>query len=384
MPRLPAEWEPQTAVMLTWPHGATDWADDLAAVEALYERIAAAIAPRQQVLIVCHNESQREQVRKRLAAAGVATSAVLFCTAPSNDTWARDHGPITVIDDDGSACLMDFRFNGWGGKYAADLDDRITTTLHGTGCFDGAHLRTSPLVLEGGAIDSDGNGSLLVVRRTLIDPARNPDWSQQEIEAELCTQLGADRLLWLEHGQLSGDDTDGHIDTLARFCDTETICFVESTDPSHPDHAELLAMQQELQALRQPTAAPTGCSRCRSPARSPTAMGNTCPPPMPTFLIINGAVLAPIYDDPADSIALDQLRRAFPGREMLPDRLPSADPPGRQPALHHDATASGVGALTWNALTRRQPSDPGADVRNMTTSPFPYDLPQRPDQRDDG
>ena len=318
MPRLPAEWEPQTAVMLTWPHGATDWADDLAAVEALYERIAAAIAPRQQVLIVCHNESQREQVRKRLAAAGVATSAVLLCTAPSNDTWARDHGPITVIDDDGSACVVDFRFNGWGGKYAADLDDRITATLHGTGCLKGARLRASHLVLEGGAIDSDGNGSLLVVRRTLIDPARNPDWSQQDIEAEVRTQLGATRLLWLEHGQLSGDDTDGHIDTLARFCDTETICFVESTDQNHPDHAELLAMHQELQALRQPDGRPYRLLPLPLPGPITDSDGEYLPATYANFLIINGAVLAPIYNDPADSIALDQLRRAFPGRDVLP------------------------------------------------------------------
>jgi len=318
MPRLPAEWEPQSAVMLTWPHGATDWVDDLEAVEALYERIAAAIAPRQRVLIVCHNESLREQVRKRLAAAGIAASAVVLHTAPCNDTWARDHGPVTVIDDDGSACLMDFRFNGWGGKHAAALDDRISATLHETGCFDDARLRTSPLVLEGGAIDSDGNGSLLVVRRTLIDPARNPDWSQQDIEAELRTQLGATRLLWLDHGQLSGDDTDGHIDTLARFCDTESICFVESTDPSHPDHAELVAMHQELQALRQSDGRRYRLLPLPLPDPITNSDGQTLPATYANFLIINGAVLAPIYNDPADSIALDQLRRAFPGRDVLP------------------------------------------------------------------
>jgi agmatine/peptidylarginine deiminase len=304
--------------MLTWPHGATDWVDDLEAVEALYERIAAAIAPRQRVLIVCHNESLREQVRKRLAAAGIAASAVVLHTAPCNDTWARDHGPVTVIDDDGSACLMDFRFNGWGGKHAAALDDRISATLHETGCFDDARLRTSPLVLEGGAIDSDGNGSLLVVRRTLIDPARNPDWSQQDIEAELRTQLGATRLLWLEHGQLSGDDTDGHIDTLARFCDTESICFVESTDPSHPDHAELVAMHQELQALRQSDGRRYRLLPLPLPDPITNSDGQTLPATYANFLIINGAVLAPIYNDPADSIALDQLRRAFPGRDVLP------------------------------------------------------------------
>jgi agmatine/peptidylarginine deiminase len=152
----------------------------------------------------------------------------------------------------------------------------------------------------------------------LIDPARNPDWSQEDIEAELRVQLGADRPLWLRHGQLSGDDTDGHIDTLARFCDTETICFVESTDQSHPDHAELVAMQQELQALRQPDGRPYRLLPLPLPGPITDSDGEYLPATYANFLIINGAVLAPIYNDPADSIALDQLRRAFPGRDVLP------------------------------------------------------------------
>jgi agmatine/peptidylarginine deiminase len=304
--------------MLTWPHVDTDWADDLATVETLYVQIAATIAPREPVLIVCHDEALRATVRERLTAAGVAADAPRLCTAPSNDTWARDHGPITVIDDDGHACLMDFRFNGWGGKYPADLDDRITAALHQSGCFRGTHRHTSALVLEGGAIDSDGNGSLLLVRRTLIDPARNPGWSQAQIEAELRVQLGATRLHWLDHGQLSGDDTDGHIDTLARFCDAETICYVESTDPRHPDHVELTALRQELQALRRADGRPYRLIPLPLPTPIMDSNGKPLPATYANFLMINGAVLAPIYDDPADTPALDRLRGAFPGREILP------------------------------------------------------------------
>ena len=318
MPRLPAEWEPQAAVMLTWPHRETDWADDLEAVEALYERIAATIAARQRVLIVCHNDSQREQVRERLLGTSVAASGVRSCTAPSNDTWTRDHGPITVLDDDGRARLVDFRFNGWGGKHPSNLDDRITATLQAANCFAGASMHSSPLVLEGGAIDSDGKGTLLAVRRTLIDPARNPGWSQQRIEAELRAELGANRLLWLDHGQLSGDDTDGHIDTLARFCDTETICFVESTDANHPDHAELMAMQQELLAMRQRDGRPYRLIPLPLPGPITCNDRELLPATYANFLIISGAVMVPVYNDPADKIALEQLRRAFPGRDVLP------------------------------------------------------------------
>ena len=318
MPRLPAEWEPQSAVMLTWPHVDTDWADDLDTIETLYVHIASTIAPRQPVLIVCHNEAWRTTIRTRLTAAGVATDTIRLCIAPSNDTWARDHGPVTVIDEHGRACLVDFRFNGWGGKHPADRDDRITAVLHASGCFHGARLHGSPLVLEGGAIESDGNGTLLLVRRTLIDPARNPHWSQAQIEAELRTRLGATRLLWLDHGQLSGDDTDGHIDTLARFCDAETLCFVESTDPSHPDHGELIAMRRELQALRQADGRPYRLIPLPPPARITDSDGAFLPATYANFLIINGAVLAPIYGDPADTLALERLRGAFPEREVLP------------------------------------------------------------------
>jgi agmatine/peptidylarginine deiminase len=315
--RLPAEWEPQTAVMLTWPHADTDWAEQLEIVEPLYTRLAAMIAARQQVLIVCRDDALRARIGACLALAGVATDAVIYGMAPSNDTWARDHGPLTVVDAHGEARLVDFRFNGWGGKYPAELDDQITSTLHATGRFGNTVLDRSPLVLEGGALDTDGCGTLLVVRRTLIDPARNPGWRRAEIEAELRARLGATRLLWLEQGQLSGDDTDGHIDTLARFCDTETICYVASSNPSHPDHAELDAMQRELQALRRIDGQPYRLIPLPLPRRMTDSQGNPLPATYANFLIINGAVLAPVYDDPADHIALERLSAAFPGREIV-------------------------------------------------------------------
>jgi agmatine/peptidylarginine deiminase len=277
---------------------------------------------------------------------------IRFAVAPSNDTWARDHGPISVIDLATDArILIDFRFNGWGGKYPADLDDRITTTLYAAGgfarlsehqldsaakrprtgpmssssaatdaCVQGADegLESSQLVLEGGAIESDGAGSLLAVRRTIIDPARNPGWSQAAIEAELRDRLGIERVLWLEHGQLSGDDTDGHIDTLARFCDTQTLCYAASDDPSDPDHPALVRLAAELQALRQRNDEPYRLVALPQPAPIHDEDGQRLPAGYVNFLIINRAVLVPVYDDPADAIACERLAGCFPGRRIEP------------------------------------------------------------------
>ncbi|KAA6185646.1 agmatine deiminase family protein [Thiohalocapsa marina] len=318
MARLPAEWEPQSGVLLTWPHAGTDWAPCLDAVEALYQRLAALIAQQEPVLIVCHDAAHRRHVAARLDQAGVAATARHLALAPSNDTWARDHGPITVIGDDTGPTLLDFRFNGWGGKFTADLDDRISGRLHAAGWFGDAAFAASPLVLEGGAIDSDGRGTVLAVRRTLVDPARNPGWSEAQIEAELHARLGAERVLWLDHGQLSGDDTDGHVDTLVRFCDPGTLCFVQSPGAQDPDHAELTAMAQELAALRQPDGAPYRLVPLPKPGPLQDSDGEPLPGTYANFLIINGAVLVPVYDDPADDLALARLAPLFPGRRIIP------------------------------------------------------------------
>jgi agmatine/peptidylarginine deiminase len=315
--RLPAEWEPQAAVLLTWPHPDTDWAPELAQVEAVYRRIATLIARRQTLLVVCFDEAHREHVGDQLAAAGVPPAAARLAVAPSNDTWARDHGPLTVLDGGGEPRLMDFRFNGWGGKHPADLDDRITARLHADGWLGAAPLEHSQLVLEGGAIDTDGAGSLLAVRRTLVDPARNPGWSQAAIEAELRARLGVRRCLWLAHGQLDGDDTDGHIDTLARFCTPDTICHVSAHPAaSRAEQDALGAMLAELQALRRTDGSPYRLLALPAPRPIAGAGGAPLPGGYANFLIINGAVLVPTYDDPADEVAITRLAATFPGRVM--------------------------------------------------------------------
>ncbi len=317
MGRLPAEWEPQYAVLLTWPHPATDWAAQIDAVEAVYLQIAAAITARQRLLVVCHDTDHRRHVRARLVAHGIAADAAALAIAPSNDTWTRDHGPLTVLDSAGGARPVDFRFNGWGAKFAADLDDRITGHLHAGGWLGTAPLITSRLVLEGGAVDTDGAGNLLAVRRTLLDPARNPGWQQATVEAELARTLGIRRCLWLEQGQLDGDDTDGHIDTLARFCAPAVICHVTAhPSASAAERAALAGLRSELAALRGDDGRPYQLVPLPAPAPLMDAHGRVLAASYANFLIINGAVLLPGYGDAADAVAAERLAACFPGRHV--------------------------------------------------------------------
>lgn len=317
MRRLPAEWEPQDAVLLTWPHPATDWAAQLEAVEAVYLRIAAAVTARQRLLVVCNDTDHRASVRGRLAAAGIPRGAVALAIAASNDTWARDHGPLTVVDSAGRAQSMDFRFNGWGGKFPADLDDRITARLHADGWLGDTELTASALVLEGGAIDTDGAGNLLAVRRTVLDPARNPGWDQAAIEKELARTLGIRRCLWLEHGQLDGDDTDGHIDTLARFCAPDVICHVTAhPGASAAEHTALAGLGRELASLRRTDGRPYALVPLPAAAPLTETDGSPLAASYANFLIINDAVLLPGYGDPADAVAAERLANCLPGRAV--------------------------------------------------------------------
>ncbi|NEX19610.1 agmatine deiminase family protein [Thiorhodococcus mannitoliphagus] len=317
MHRLPAEWEPQSGVMLTWPHAETDWADQLDRVEALYADLAAMIMGYETLLIVCRDSAQAEQVRACVLAQRTEPARLRIAIAANNDTWARDHGPITVLGRDGAPTLLDFHFNGWGGKFAAELDTQITAQLHQSGLFGQIAREAIDLVLEGGAIETDGQGTLLAVKRTLVDPLRNPGLSRLEIEQKLAARLGIRHFLWLEHGAISGDDTDGHIDTLARFCDANTICHARCEDPSDADYAELKAMEEELQALRDIQGRPYRLVALPTPKPLLGADGERLPAGYANFLIINGAVILPIYGDPADAQAKAILADLFADREIL-------------------------------------------------------------------
>jgi len=313
---LPPEWAPQSGVMLTWPHAQSDWAPILHQVEPVFSAIAAAIARFEIVLIACHDEAVRAQVAAWLRSAGLPEARLRLFVAPANDTWARDHGPITVLCQ-GEASLLDFGFNGWGGKYAHDLDNLITRRLHAQNAFGDAPLEIVDLILEGGSIEVDGQGTLLTTTRCLLSATRNPGRTRAQIEMELAERLGITRFLWLEHGYLAGDDTDSHIDTLARLCDAHTIAYVACDDPADEHYAELRAMEKELQAFRTATGQPYRLVALPWPRPRFDDEGARMPATYANFLIINGAVLVPTYDDPADPVVLERLRSCFPERQVI-------------------------------------------------------------------
>ncbi|MDZ7663096.1 agmatine deiminase family protein [Thiohalophilus sp.] len=314
--RFPAEWATQSGVMLTWPHVESDWGPHLDEVEPVFAEIASQIARRESVLIVVTGTSHRQHVEQQLVRHSCLLTQVRFAIAPSNDTWARDHGPITVLVN-GQPRLLDFTFNGWGNKHPADRDNAINRELQRQGPFGEIPLESLDFVLEGGSIDTDGEGSLLTTRNCLLNPGRNPELNQTQIEARLSTLLGVDRIFWLSHGYLAGDDTDSHIDMLARFCPDDTIAYMQCDDPDDEHYTELQAMQEELQHLHTSDGQAYRLLPLPWPAPIFNPAGERLPASYANFLVINGAVLVPQYGDSNDQQALSHLQTAFPDREII-------------------------------------------------------------------
>ena len=313
---LPPEWAPQSGVILTWPHRHSDWASSLDNVEPVFASIARAISYHEQVLIACFDNAHARHVKDVLTRAGALMDRIRLHCVASNDTWARDHGPVTVLEN-GQPLLLDFIFNGWGGKFDAMLDNQITARLHSVGAFGATALRPIDLILEGGSIESDGAGTLLTTSQCLLTPTRNPAYDRADIEDCLRQILGVERFLWLEHGYLAGDDTDSHIDTLARFCSIDTIAYVTCDDPADEHYAELKAMQVELATFRTHDDKPYRLVPLPWPQARFDGDGRRLPATYANFLIVNGAVLMPSYDDPADGCALANLASCFPDREII-------------------------------------------------------------------
>jgi agmatine deiminase len=308
--RLPAEWEKQRFVQLTLPHADTDWADMLEPALDCFVRIAAEIARFQMVLIVARNVAD---IRDLFA--DIDASKLYFVELDNNDTWARDHGGITVFED-GEPVILDFVFNGWGLKFAADKDNLLTGHLHRAGWLSGTY-RHGGLVLEGGGIESDGVGTLLTTEECLMSPNRNPHLSKDDIELYLKQCFGLTRILWLKNGYLAGDDTDSHIDTLARLCSPDTIAYVKCDDTTDEHFAALSVMEAELNALTTATGHPYHLVPLPWPDACYAADGHRLPATYANFLIINGAVLVPTYGVPQDEAALAALRPVFPDREII-------------------------------------------------------------------
>jgi agmatine/peptidylarginine deiminase len=311
--RLPAEWEPQAAILVAWPHADTDWSDRLDSVESTYAALVAGITRFQPAIILVADESIRQRAGDILAGRSVDMARVRFVSLAYDDTWLRDSGPITLSDGK-NFTLDDFRFTGWGGKFEASLDDRIVSELIERRVFVDARHRHIDWALEGGAIESDGQGTILTTWKCLH--LRHPDLSREQIEATLIETLAAQRVLWLDHGYLEGDDTDAHIDTLARLAPDDAIVFQSCDDTEDSHYAELESMASELAGLRTLAGKPYTLHALPWPKpiidedrRLAASYAN--------YLIVNGAVLVPAYGDAADDEAARIIGLAHPGREIV-------------------------------------------------------------------
>lgn len=313
---LPAEWHEQSAVQLTWPHRSTDWKPILREVNRCYLDIAKAISSRVHLIIVTPEPMEvRTLLKNALPAENMRR--ILFCKAPTNDTWARDHGFITLLAPDGPH-LLDFKFNGWGEKFPADLDNGISRKMLEQGILNGKYENHLDFVLEGGSIESDGKGTILTTSQCLLAPHRNQPMTQEQIEARLLDSLHAERILWLDHGYLAGDDTDSHIDTLARFCPDDTIAYVQCLDQSDEHYEELHLMEEQLKSFRTMEGKPYRLIPLPMAKAAFDEDGTRLPATYANFLITNGAVLKPTYGDAAtDLLAEEQLRKAFPGYDIV-------------------------------------------------------------------
>ena len=305
---FPAEFEPQSFVQLIFPHPQSDWAPYLEEARACFVNIASSVARYQPCLIICDNV---ELVKSYFQ----DHENLIFVSYQSDDTWARDCSVLSVIDEEeDEALLLDFTFTGWGGKFDASRDNAMSNAIKDV---YGTPMKKIDLILEGGGIESNGNGSLLTTAECLLNPNRNPHLSKAQTEAILKKEFGVEQILWLNHGYLAGDDTDSHIDTLARFIDTDTIMYVKCNDVNDEHYDALKKMEEELKALRdidgEPftlIALPMTNSIFYDEERLPATYAN--------FLIINDAVLLPIYNDPHDAEAITICEKAFRGRDVIP------------------------------------------------------------------
>lgn len=309
---FPPEWYPQSGVLLTWPHKNTDWEPILDEVVPVFVDLAKEITKREKLIVVSPDESEVKELLKELD-----QSRIIYRSIESNDTWARDHGPISITVNE-VPYILDFTFNGWGLKFPANFDNQITKKLYESNTLSGnvGYQNMMYVVFEGGSIESDGNGTLMTTSKCLLSANRNEYRSKDELDDYLKMIFGAERILWLNNGYLAGDDTDSHIDTLARFCSHDTIAYVKCEDPNDEHFHELSLMEEELKLFRDLSGNPYNLIPL--PMADPVYWeGERLPATYANFLIINDAVLMPTYNSKKDEIAAQLLQTAFPDREIV-------------------------------------------------------------------
>ncbi|MDR0665928.1 MAG: agmatine deiminase family protein [Campylobacteraceae bacterium] len=301
MKRLFAEWEPQSSLLLALPHEKTDWLSYLDEILFAYKEFIKAASLYQRCTILCADKQKAEKLL-----AGI--NNITLIELPTNDTWIRDFGAIDV-EIDGKIVSYDFTFNAWGGKFEAALDNAVNQKLYSGGYMENTLIKV-PLVLEGGSIDSNGEGVLLTTSKCLLEENRNPSLSKNEIDAKLKELFGLKRIIWLRHGFLRGDDTDSHVDTLARFITKDTIAYTVCEDKEDEHFEELKKMEEQLKS--------TGFDLLPLPLPKPLFYeGKRLPATYANFVFVNGALLMPVYNDANDFVVKELLSRALPEYKIV-------------------------------------------------------------------
>ena len=301
--RFPAEWEPHEATWLSWPHREASFPGMLSKIYKPYSQFVAEIAKGEKVSINVNDAAMQRSAEEHLIKADADLTQIQFFHHPTNDAWCRDHGPAFLVKKKApKKVLVGWKFNAWGEKYPHDLDEQIPTRISlekDLPCF------TPNLVMEGGSVEFNGEGTVLTTKSCLLNPNRNPHLDQKKIEEVLCNYYCVDRVLWLDEG-ITGDDTDGHIDDLTRFVDRDSVVTMVASHSSHPDYQVLKKNAEDLHKM--------GLNVFELLMPSPYE-GLPCS--YANFYICNAAVVVPTFGDVHDEPALELLSRCFRDRKVV-------------------------------------------------------------------
>lgn len=311
--RWPAEWEPHAATWVSWPHNRRSWPGHFDSVPTAFAHLVRTLARHEPVHVLAGGTSVLADAERHVG----NCSNVTIHDIPTNDAWCRDHGPLFLSTRDRSLppALLHWGYNAWGGKYPPfDFDREVPRRVAE---LLGQHRFVPGMILEGGAIDGDGRGTILTTESCLLNPNRNPGWTRARIEQQLVDNLGARRVIWLRAGDLAGDDTDGHIDQLARFVNPTTIVVAWENNTLDVNHEPLARNLQQLsEEIVDAEGQPYQIERL--PLPSPIYVnGQRLPASYCNFLIANEVVLVPEFDDPNDATAQEKLAALFPDRTIV-------------------------------------------------------------------
>jgi agmatine deiminase len=325
---MPAEWSPHDATWMAWPSHADLWQEALGPVQRAFARLVAAVAAGERAEVLVPDDEQEMYARDVLPVHGVHYHRIAF-----GDIWLRDTAPLFLRGGHGEGATVRFAFNGWGGKYMLENDDRVAERIAGVVGAGAGHAFVMPFVLEGGAVDVDGEGTVLTTRQCLLNPNRNGVIDEKTVERWLRDALGIERVLWLDEGLLN-DHTDGHVDTVVRFVGPGTVVVMEARDSDDPNRVVLASL------LRQAEAHGLEVVRIPSPGRVLDAGGRVMPASYVNFYVANTTVVVPTYGSPWDDEAVESVGALFPGRR----------------AIGIDARGILTGGGAFHCITQQQPA----------------------------